>query len=612
MKRGLLASREELTALRERITRPPYDGIYETLNRRCSLILETGPVTEAQWRSLWQQGAWGSALLAARTTQGRIFDLLIAHHIDPNPAYRGRAIEELKNLISWTTWVDPCHKDFPADLCTAEAAVAAVVGLDWLWEDLTSPDRLRIIQALRTKAIEPYRQGVRQQAFWYNTYSNWNAVVNGGCGLAALALSDEEPSAAEALRSARQGLERFFQALGREGGWDEGTGYWGYAMRYLLLFGEAVNRTLDDQSILHQRGMDATGLFPIYFTPNAQPASFGDNPSVPLLGTLYLLVRHFGLKELTWWLDTYSFHRDVSTSGWSAAGLGMLFRPVDAESPKVPDLLPLKVFHEIGWAAMADNWPRPEMYVAMKTGDLSASHSQHDMNSVQVQVDGEMLLIDLGHPPYTRRYFSEERGEFYEVQARAHNTIVVAESDHRIDAQGSIVEAQSGKAYRWVAMDSGGACGDDVQFVRHVVMVVNPPTQTGETLVVLDELDLGTPERVDLFWHTLGKIDLEKGGFSGVVRGRQTAVRFALAASTKATVTVESHGINSRRTDCVLCLTCGVVGRAYLLSAFTRGDAPGKLELIENSRGVKVTFGDLTIRFKHAHRRLQLSSVKRA
>jgi len=620
MRRGILASRGELSSLSKRVDRQPYDLIYDTLERRCALILEAAPVTEMQWRSLWQQGSWGSALLAARTTQGRILDLLIAHHVKPNTAYRDRAIEELKNLASWSTWVDPCHNHLPADLCTAEAAVGAIVGLDWLWEDLPRPDRLRILQAVRSKAIEPYRQGVSRQVFWHDTYNNWNAVVNGGCGLAALALSDDEPAAAEACRWARKGLRRFFQALGREGGWDEGLGYWGYAMRYLLLFGEALSRLENDRKLLHQRGMDATGLFGIYFTPNGRAASFGDNPAVPLSGTLYLLVKHYGLKQLTWWLDTYSFHRDVSTSGWSAAGLALLFRPTDADCPKNPGLGPLKVFHQIGWAAMADEWPRPRMYVAAKTGDLSANHSQHDMNSIQLQMDGEMLLTDPGAPAYSKTYFSDRRGEFYEVQARAHNTIVVAGHDHLIEAQGSILEAQSGEDYRWVALDSAGACGQDVHFVRHVVMIVNPQApaagggparKLGETLVVLDELDSKSPETAELSWHSRGTIELDADGFSGVITGREAAVRFALAATVKCRLVTETRKLTGRGYDRALRLSGGVMGRAYIASVFTRLDEGADIELIETPSGVTVKFGGVTVLFSRARQSLRLAKVKR-
>ncbi len=206
MRRGILASRQELAALRERISRRPFDGIYDALCRRCALILETPPVSESQWRTLWEHGHWSSAVTAARTAQGRILDLLIAHHIDRNVAYRDRAIEELTGLVGWSTWVDPCHNDIPADLCTAEAAVAAAVGLDWLWEDLPQADRLRVLQAIRHKAIDPYRHAVSQQTWWYTCYHNWNAVVNSGCGLAGLALGDEEPSAQEAYPARPQPL----------------------------------------------------------------------------------------------------------------------------------------------------------------------------------------------------------------------------------------------------------------------------------------------------------------------------------------------------------------------------------------------------------------------
>jgi len=610
MRRGILASSDELRDLSKRISRPPYDTIYETLNRRCALILQAAPVTEAQWRSLWQQGGWGSALMAARTTQGRLLDLLISHHISANTAYRDRAMEELKNLISWTSWVDPCHRGVPADLCTAEAAVAATVGLDWLWDDLTSPDRLRVVKAIRTKAIDPYIEAVDKKVWWYTTYHNWNAVLNGGCGLAALALSDEYSAAMNAVNAARSGLKPFFSALGREGGWDEGTGYWGFAMRYLLMFGEAVSRLCDDRSIIHQRGMDATGLFPVYFSPNGRPASFGDNSTVPLHGALYLLTKHYGMREITWWLDTHSFRRDVNTSGWSAAGLAMLFRPIDAESPRDPNLRPVKVFHEIGWAAMADKWPKPSMYVAAKTGDLSANHSQHDMNSIQLQVDGEMLLTDLGEGRYGRKYFSQDRGEFYEVQAHAHNTVVIAERDHAIHAQGRIIEADSGENYRWVAMDAGDACGEDVEFIRHVVMVVDPGKTLGKALLVLDELTSASPEKAELFWHSQGRIDLDSKGFTGTITGRKAALRFALAASVEADVSCRTRKLDPKREDKLIALSFGVLGKVHLASAFGPREGADKLQIIDQPGKLVVRFADMEAQFKPGKRNMALNAVE--
>ena len=610
MRRGILAHREELASLRERITRKPFDAIYEMLRKRCALILESQPITEPQWRPLWQQGFWGAAMNAARTTQGRLLDLLIAHHIDRNFAFRDRAVEELKGLIGWSSWVDPCHGDMPADLCTAEAAVAATVALDWLWEDLGEADRLRTLQAIRHKAITPYSQGVREKAFWCDCYHSWNAVVNAGCGLAALALGDEEPAADKAYHQSLANLQHFLKALGREGGWDEGIGHWGYALRYLLLLGEASARTVGDHRLLHARGMDATGLFPVYFTPHGQAAGFGGYPSVPLFGTLYLLVKHHGPRDLTWWLDTHAFHHDVGVTGWASSGLSLLFRPTDAECPKAPDLCPLKVYHEIGWAAMADCWPRPGLYAAAKTGDLSANNSRRDMNAVQLQVDGEMLLTPPAGDPNARWHFAPVPSNCEPAQARSNNTLIVAESDHQIDAQGSIVEAQSGDNYRWVACDSGNACGEAVHFVRHVVMIVQPASQKGLMLIVLDELDLPSPERVDLFWHTRGRLELSPSKMTGAITGERGAISFALAATVKCKASADPRECPRAQGEHVLSLTTGVIGRAHLLSVFSRDNITGAVAL-RSSRGgdVRVKVNDVELRFKSLRRRLQLDKV---
>jgi len=610
MRRAILADSNELRALSRRVSKAPFDRLYQRLQKRCSMILQSSPITEDQWRTLWSHGTWGAAVSAARTAQGRMLDLLIAHHIDRNTAYRDRAIEELRNLVSWSTWVDPCHNHLPADLCTAEAAVAALVGLDWLWDDLSDTQRQAVLEAVREKAIKPYLLGVRQKAWWYTCYHNWNAVINSGCGLAGLVLSDESPEAAEAHTLALVGLDEFYNALGKEGGWDEGTGYWGYAVRYLLLLAEASNRLGDDQRLLHRRGMDTTGLFPIYFTPNGQAASFGDNPGVPLHGTLYLLVKHFGMKELAWWLDTYAFHSDIRTSDWSAAGLAMLFRPADLAMPADPKLEAVRVFQQIGWAAMADRWPRPNFYVAAKTGDLSANHSQRDMNSVQVQVAGEMLLANLGQVPTGQRRSGEDSDRAYEVQAAAHNTLVVAERDHQIDARGEIVAASEGRNFRWLVCDAGNACGEGVRFIRHVLMPVSEKKHEAHMLIVLDELTNDAPERVDLFWHTPGSIGWAKDGKFGLITGRRSSLHFCLEATVDFDAKSTERKLDTRRTHRVIQVSSGVIGTALFCSVFSTRPISTPPELIRGAHGeTELKLGRLSASFTSGKSHLKLEKL---
>jgi len=611
MKRGILASRDELTALAGRVGFKPFNAVYSALRQRCALILESPPVKERHWQMLWQGGGWHAAVSAARTAQGRILDLLIAHHVDRNDAYRDRAVEELRNLARWSTWKDPCHRGMAADLCTAEAAVAAVIGLDWLWEDLDDDLRAEVLQAIRDKAIAPYRQAVADKAWWYTCYHHWNAVVNAGCGLAALALSDEDDEAAEAHELAMGGLKAFQGAFGKEGGWDEGTGYWGYAIRYVLLLGHAMSRLGDDQRIFHARGMEATAEFPLYFTPNGKAASFGDSPTVPLYSALYLLPRYYpGQDALTWWLDTYAFQHDVINSGWAAAGLALLFRPESPQAPPEPELAPAKVYGEIGWAALADRWPRPGFYVAAKTGDLSANHSQRDMNSIQLQVDGEMLLTDPGNAPPSEAHPGAAGQDFYEAQAVSHNTLTVGQRDHRIDAQGRIVASGARDDVQWVTCHAGTACGENVHFFRHVVMVVDPDSRRGRMLVVLDELAVGPSERVDVYWHTHGKVELNGAATVGTIRGRRAAVAFALASSVEMQCKVESRAVDRGRTESVVHLTGYVSGAAVVGAVFAREKLPGPIGIARTGKMALIDAGPLVVRFKQGKRHLELEKIE--
>ena len=504
--------------------------------------------------------------------------------------------------------MDPAHSELRVDLCTAESAVTATVALDWLWEDIAEVDRIRVRNALRNKVIAPYQQSVKQNAWWYNCYHSWNAVINSGCGLAALALSDEEPNARDAFTHARAGLARFLGAMGREGGWDEGLTYWGLSLRYFLLLAEGVSNTLDDLSLFHTRGIDATGLFPVYFTPNGQHQGFGDAATVPLHDALYLLTKRFGLKQFTWWMDTYAFGREIVTTGHSGVGLALLFRPVDAEVTSHPEMSPVKVFNEIGWAALSDRWPRPTFYAAAKTGDLSAHHGRPDMCSVNLQVDGETMLVDRGLPPYPFGEEDDPNADLIDLPAAAHNVLLVGRRDHRIDGQGMIVEAQYDSHFRWVACDSGQALGDEVRFIRHVVMLTHPRTRSGATLAVLDELVSPGGGGADLFWHSPAMIQRDGERLAGVMQGLRAKLHFGLASTAAGKLEVLRRETTSRN-ESILHVHYPRAGKLFIASVFSRKPVT-EPDIRKSQNGdVRVILDHAELYFRSNKRHLQLIEV---
>jgi hypothetical protein len=590
MKRGILASRDELTALQERIAHKPFSDFYALLENRCALILESRPMTEMDWQSAWAAGRTNVATAAARGAQGRIIDLLVADAIESNAAFRSRAREEVFNLLNWSTWVDPCHATLGYDICTAEVATAVTLGADWLWDDLDATQQSRIADALDAHVLEPFCQASQRPAWWTSAVNYWNGVCNASAAMVALAMMDESDRAESAYTAARSSLAHWFDALGSDGGWDEGIGYWGYAMRYILLLARAACRLADDQSLLHQRGMDVTGLFPIYFTPGGHSAAFGNHTTPPLHGALYLLDAELGCREITWWLDNYTFAHDLSATDWSQAGLALLLRP-DGEhpTPQAPKLEPLRVFPQIGWAALADAWPRPAWYVSARAGDLAAAGSQRDMNSLQLQVGGEMMLTDPGDAAAgSGGYADADSDELYEVQARAHNTLILAEQGHRPDARGQILHHQLGEDWRYVICDAGQALGEQARFYRHILLHT---ASAGPGLLVLDELHLMGADRVDQYWHTGGAIQPAPAGRTGTITGRSAGLYYALGSTVTTELTIGRAQLAARRVDHYLQITGSMAGSAMLASWFGQDDPKSTLVVESGDDGATVTLG---------------------
>jgi hypothetical protein len=380
-------------------------------------------------------------------------------------------------------------------------------------------------------------------------------------------------------------------------------------MRYVLLLGEALARVRDDRSVFSRRGMEATGLFPVYFTPHGIPISFGDRPVMPAWGTFYLLVKHFGLREVTWWLDRYAGRHDVVTSGYSAAGLALLFRPANRKPEPTPRLKPAKAFHQIGWAAAADQWPVPGMYVALKTGDLAANHAQLDMNSIQIMVDGEVLLHDPGEPEAARNYLvSDERYGYYEAQSRSHNTISAADREHRIDAVGGILEARRKGDARWLVGDAGGALGEDVHFVRHVVMPVGPDGRA-EMVVVLDEIRNVVAEEIRATWHTGGHVALDDQ--CGTVTGAAAGLHVAFAADCPLDLALAETPIALGRMDRTIIVSTPKKREVTLLTVFSRR-ALAQADLLPTATHLAARAGPLTIEWKRDRRYLRLERISPA
>ncbi len=116
--------------------------------------------------------------------------------------------------------------------------------------------RTAIVDGVVRRALDPFLEAIERPTppGWHTARHNWNTVCNGGAVVLALALQGVSrvgttgpPSrghkAARVLAKAVPAMDHYWNHLGDDGAWDEGTGYWRYGHRYALMAAEALRRT---------------------------------------------------------------------------------------------------------------------------------------------------------------------------------------------------------------------------------------------------------------------------------------------------------------------------------------------------------------------------------
>src|SRR5207248_2029286 len=163
-------------------------------------------------------------LETSRRVMGRIYTLALVYRLNAEPRYAQRAWQELAAAADFKDW-NPRHF-----LDTAEMTHAFAIGYDWLYDYWTPEQRATLRTAIVEKGIKPALEIENKKAWWAATSYNWNQVCNGGIGMGALAVADEEPDlAGDFLGKALKSIQLAMAEYGPDGAWPEGPGYWNYA-----------------------------------------------------------------------------------------------------------------------------------------------------------------------------------------------------------------------------------------------------------------------------------------------------------------------------------------------------------------------------------------------
>lgn len=408
----LICLNEDLARVRAMIAAEPLAAEYrDAIRKHAERILNEPPV---------EHKLAGPRLLGqSRRCLDRVYTLAFMYRLEGDRRYADRAIREMLTAAAFPDW-NPNHF-----LDTAEMSHALGIGYDWLYDVMTEQQRTTIRQALVSLGLTPARlsyEGKQRYGWWRRSHHNWNQVCNGGIGIGALAIADEEPELAEYLLS--QGLESIKLALSQyapDGGWAEGPGYWHYATRYTCYFLAALHSALGtDFGLSGTPGFSKAGLFRVYFAgPVGKTFNFADaGDRVGRAEEMFWLARRFDEPLYAW----HQRH-----CGGRPHALDLIWFDPRGKGPRESGLPLDAFFRGVDVAFFRSAWEDDEaIFIGFKGGDNRANHSHLDLGTFVLDALGKRWVLDLGGDNYNLPgYFGKNRWTYYRLRTEGHNTLLI-------------------------------------------------------------------------------------------------------------------------------------------------------------------------------------------
>jgi hypothetical protein len=380
--------------------------------------------------------------------RGMLCDLVIAECMEGEGRFVDPVVNGIWAICEESYWGVPAHlsmqKAGPGLPDTSEPTVDLFVGetvslLAWAVYllgpqlDAVSPlIRPRVQQEVERRVLVPC---LERDDFWWMGFgsrrvNNWNPWCNSNWLAAALLLErDPERRLAAVVKSLRS-LDRFIDPYPRDGGCDEGPGYWGRAGASLFdcleLLHSATGGVIDvyNEPLIQEMGryIYRAQIHDRYFL------NFADAPALvsPSAALVFRYGRRIGDGRMAalgaWAADRQDLrHRGVSDS--LGRQLPALFDLSDLLSTEPVQPLPRDVYlGEIQVMTARDQEGSEKgLYVAAKGGHNAESHNHNDIGNFVVYLDGRPVLIDAGVETYSAKTFGPNRYDIWTMQSAYHN-----------------------------------------------------------------------------------------------------------------------------------------------------------------------------------------------
>ncbi len=564
-----------------------------------------------------------SSLNRGVNIQGRLLALAVQWHRTRDRKYLEAALQNVRGMKAW----------MPPDqinLWEGQYIAGFAIAYDLLYNDLTPAERAEMVALAREHFLKPFlrvtaprdpqrRLPGERRSWWQDIVSNWNAVCITGGGLLALAMYEDLDEAQTVMDRVHESYQPIFDYLQTtEGGWVEGLGYWNWTIHYMSLFLISHERaTGEPHPGFRSPGFRQTLTFGTYFNPHGEVCGFGDNQHGGISDSLLAAAEHIGDREALRALQNYralraeserlKAARRAAAAGASApprapsappASVNIYYGPVQrllmepdpvAEAPE-PRIGMWKYYPLQGWGMVADRWPEPAVYGAIRGGRLGGPHTHQDLLSWHGVVGIEKMIHNIFEADYYDTAWESRAHEIYERNCASKNTLFIGglgparvrEGEPRAEAVGFVLP--TGPALRFDATRAFWLTRSNPRMVVRLITTVDD-----RGLLVLDRVLGRVANPVEARLHT--KKEAVFGEREVLLKGEFETARVTFAADRPAVLRrATALRSNPRQTPetALRWQTLNPERDATLAAILTRGADPVDLALETGEGVVKV------------------------
>lgn len=475
----------------------------------------------------------------SREALSRIFYLSYSWRMTSDSKYFKRAEEELLAISAFQDW-NPSHF-----LDVAEMTMAAAIGYDWLYKDLSPESRKTIKNAIIEKGLKQSLDSKYNS--WAKNTNNWNQVCNAGMAYGALAVfEDEKELAAKIIDRAVSSIQLPMGDYNPDGAYPEGYGYWGYGTSFNIMFLAAIEKAFGKgfNPPLNE-GFTKTASYLEHMTGAAGSCfNYSDCGSgTGLHPAMFWFANRNEDPSLLWMEFDYLKKKSVSRDRLLPALL-VWCAGIETENITPPGELLWIGQGKNPVALMRTSWSDPNaIFVGIKGGSPSLNHAHMDVGSFVMDANGIRWAMDFGMQDYNSLESAgvnlwgmgqtSQRWEVFRYNNLVHNTLTV-NNQHQIVGGSALITSHSENKELVNAITdiSSVYSGNLKKAVRGIAIVDN------KYVTVRDEIETLASETI-IRWNLLTSAEVTITG-SNTVELVKNGKKMILKVSEPAAVTMKT------------------------------------------------------------------------